>query len=148
MPWKFFRLLKRCAVKVEKIKNYIKGYFCTKNPQRPGVNGGGSQSTEGLFLAPPQSSLIYTPPRSPRPHQRNKFKFPANSEQSISNPSPRYVPPSPLQLWKIGRKDGQASLQVPKTNLAMVATNQNHNEKQSNTSGQVSLHRNLEIGWF
>ena len=30
----------------------------------------------------------------------------------------------PLQLWKIGRKDGQANLQVPKTNLAMVATNQ------------------------
>ena len=70
-------------------------------------------------LQPTATSMIFTPPRSPRPRQQKKFRFPANAAPvnaaaaTAQSSRFRYVPPSPLQLWKIGKRErAESSCQV------------------------------------
>ena len=114
-----------------------------------GIEG---SSVQDRYLTPPQfvvqgqqptaTSLIFTPPRSPRPHHQKKFRFPADAAPvnaaTAQSSRFRYVPPSPLQLWKIGKKErAESSCQVK-----VVTSDQLKAE-----TGGIEIHQAHQVSW-
>ena len=129
--------------------------FCVTKQKVGGLGIEGS-SVQDRYLTAPQfvvqgqqptaTSLIFTPPRSPRPRHQKKFRFPANAAPvnaaaatAAQSSRFRYVPPSPLQLWKIGKKDraDSSSCQVK-----VVTSDQLKAE-----TGGIEIHQALQVSW-